>query len=188
MSYTRNFGMRSFENIVRAARFRAPASGTPIKIGAPVVIDDANPGRVKEAAEADAPGANAGLAVYEHIQFKGDALSTVYDAPYDSVPLGQYVQIVRGPGVKVWFKNTLDKTLIDGRVTTGYVPIEGAANAGGGANWTGMPAVGDGLVPAGGGKWRVTDGTATAEVGGTAWMIVEQSNPTTGLVEARLTF
>ena len=179
MSYSRNFGMRSFENVVRDGRFRVPANGTPFKIGAPVMLDDANPGRLKAATEAAAPGPNCGIVVFEHIQNKSDALTTAYDSPYDSVPLGQYAQMMHGPGAKVWFKNSTDKTLYDGRVQSGYQFI---------VDTVATSMVGKGLVPDGAGKWRLTDGTSTADVGGAAWLVIEQANPTTGLVEARFTF
>lgn len=170
MSYSRNFGMRSFENVVRDGRFRAPRTGTPLKIGAPVQIDTANEGFFKPADAAAAPGPNTGVAVYEHIMNVSDALTTNYDAPYNQVPLGQYAQIMHGPGTKVWFRNTVDKGLYDGRTQAGDSLLAA------------VPAVGDGLVPDGAGKYKVATGTDKA------WMVVEQVNPATGRVEARLTF
>lgn len=186
MGYHRDFGMRSFENTVRNARFRAPSTGNPIIIGAPVSIDGANPGRFKRAAEAEAPGPRCGIAIYEHIQNKSDNLVTYLDAPYDRVPLGQYAQILHGVGVKVWFKNSADKALYDGRTQTGHRMVTtGAVDTA--ADLTTI-APGDGLVPDGNGFWRRTDGTGTVDVGGTAWLVVEQVNPAAGLVEARFTF
>lgn len=179
MSYGRNFGMRSFENVVRVGRFRVPATGTPLMIGEPVMLDDANPGRLKAATEAAAPSANCGIVVFEHIQNKMDALTTNHDAPYNQVPLGQYAQMMHGAGTKVWFRNTGAKTLYDGRARTAFSFVVGALAD---------LSPGDGLVPDGAGKWRATDGSETADVGGAAWLVVEQVNPTTGLVEARLTF
>jgi len=181
MGYSRYFGMRSFENIVRDARFRVPATGNPFKIGAPVMLDDANPGRLKAATEAAAPGPNCGLVIFEHIQNKSDNLTTSHDSPYDQVPLNQYAQMMHGQGVKVWFKNQADKTLYDGRTQLGGSLLDDSVVVA-------DLSPGDGLVPAGNGKFRVTDGTTTADVGGTAWLIVEQANPSTGLVEARFTF
>ena len=181
MSYSRYFGMRSFENVVRDARFRVPSTGTPIKIGAPVMLDGANPGRLQAATEAAEPGPNCGLVIFEHIQNKSDALTTSYDAPYDQVPLGQYAQMMHGAGTKVWFKNQADKVLYDGRTQTGGTLLDASVDLN-----TLTP--GTGLVPAGNGTFRTTDGTATADVGGTAWLVVEQVNPSTGVVEARLTF
>jgi len=173
MSYSRNFGFRSFENIVRNGRFRSPKTGTAILIGAPVIIDTATPGFLKPATAGAALGLG-GIAVFEHIQAKGvdTALTTSSDSPFNAVPLGQYAQIVHGPGAKVWFKNTADKTLYDGRVQTGVslIPASGLA-------------VGDGLTPDGAGKFKkATIGTDPV------WLFIEQINATTGLVEARFTF
>lgn len=181
MAYSRNFGMRSFENVVRDGRFRVPKTGTPLKIGAPVMLDSAAAGFVKAATEAVAPGPNTGIVIYEHIQNKSDALTTEYDPPHDSVPLGQYAQMMHGQGAKVWFKNTADKTLYDGRVQVAGGLLDDSVDV------TALD-IGTGLVPAGNGKYRTTDGTATADVGGVAWLVVEQVNPSTGRVEARLTF
>lgn len=174
MSYTRNFGMRSFENIVRNARFRAPKTGTPFVIGAPVVLDPANPGFLKAAAAADAPGAG-GIILFEHIQMKGvdTAVTTTSDAPFNQVPLGQYAQIIHGGGAKVWFKNTTDKPKYDGVVTPGGSLIAGDVDD---------LLIGDGLVPDGAGKFR------KAAADEAAWLIVEQVNVSTSLVEARFTF
>lgn len=172
MSYGRNFGMRSFENIVRDGRFRVPASGDPLRIGSPVMLDADTPGYLELATAGMAPSANCGILVYEHIQNKSDALVTNHDDPYDKVPLGVYAQMIHGPGAKVWFKNTAQKTLYDGRsraavtmVTTALADL----------------APGDGLSPVGtAGQWA-EDATAP-------WLIVEQVNAATGLVEARFTF
>src|SRR5690349_9712481 len=150
MSYSRYFGMRSFENVVRSGRFRAPSTGTPIKIGAPVVVDDANPGRFKPAVAGDGPSALCGLAIFEHIQNKSDALTLVYDSPYDEVPLGQYAQMMRGPGVKVWFQNQPAKTMYDGRVRPASGLLSGVTIGVGG--YTGLPDIGDEVGPTGSGK------------------------------------
>jgi hypothetical protein len=176
MGYSRNFGMRSFENVVRDGRFRVPATGTPFKIGAPVMLDAANAGRLKAATAAVTPSQNCGIVVYEHIQNKSDALTTTSDSPYNVVPLGQYAQMMHGPGAKVWFRTTADKTLYGGTVQAGDTLL-----AAGIADMTGL-AIGDGLTPDGAGKWRESTG---AEV---VWLVIEQVNPTTKLVEARFTF
>lgn len=181
MAYSRYFGMRSFENIVRDARFRVPATGTPFKIGAPVMLDPANAGRLKAATEAVNPGPNVGLVVFEHIQNKSDALTTQYDSPHDAVPLGAYAQMIHGVGAKVWFKNHAAKVLYDGRTQEAGTLLHSSVDLS-----TLTP--GTGLVPDGAGLFRKTDGTATADVGGVAWLVVEQVNPTTGRVEARFTF
>lgn len=169
MSYSRNFGMRSFENVVRIGRFRVPATGNPLKIGEGVMADVANDGKLKRATAGVTPSANCGILVFEHIQNKSDALTTSYDSPYDSVPLGVYAQMIHGPGTKVWFKNTPLKTLYDGRQRAAFdfVALSGLA-------------IGDGISPDGNGGW--------SEDASNPWLVVEQLNPTTGLVEARFTF
>lgn len=174
MSYGRNFGMRSFENIVRTARFRTPSTGSPFLIGSPVEIDAANPGLMKACADGAAPTGSSGVVVYEHILNVSDALTTSYDAPYNQVPLGVYAQIVHGPGAKVWFKNTALTTLYDGRQRAAITVV----------NPTNLSsiAVGDLLACDGGGQYR--EATSAAE----AWFEVEQVNPTTGLVECRFVF
>jgi hypothetical protein len=172
MSYSRNFGMRSFENVVRDGRFRVPKAGTPLLIGSPVALDTANPGFLRLATAAEAPSPLTGVVVFEHIQFKGvdTFLTTNVDAPFNRVPLGQYAQMMHGVGTKVWLKNTTTSALYDGRSQEGVTM------------YTGPVAVGDTLVPAGDGTYRVgADGEA-------GWLFVEQSNPDTGLVEARFNF
>lgn len=175
MSYSRNFGMRGFENIVRNGRFRVPATGTPFKIGSPVVVDPLTPGFMKQAAAAAVKSQSSGIVVFEHIQQKGvdTKLVTTYDTPYDLVPLGQYAQIVHGQGAKVWFKNTVNKTKYDGTVQAGVTLLDVSTDF----------EVGDYLVPAANGTWVNSVDAATD-----GWLQVEQYNPTTGLVEARFTF
>lgn len=182
MAYSRSFGMRSFENVVRDGRFRVPSTGTPFKIGAPVMLDPANPGKLKAAAAAAAPGPNCGIAVFEHITVVTDVLTTTSDAPYDSVPLGQYAQMMHGAGTKVWFKQTADKTLYDGRTQAGYQFL---------VDSLGSLSIGQGLVPDGAGHYRAAadaDGAGAGTALEPAWLVIEQINTSTGVVEARLTF
>jgi hypothetical protein len=177
MAYTRNFGMRGFENVIRDGRFRVPATGNPLVIGSPVQLDSANPGRLVQCAAAAVPGQNAGVVVFEHIIYRSDTLVTHIDAPYDTVPLGQYAQMMHGPGAKVWFRNTAAKTLYDGRVRAAVTPVAGNLT-------TFVP--GDTLAVAAGGTWAKS---ATAP-----WFVIEQvvvPDPavnTVGLVEARFIF
>ena len=187
MSYGRHFGMRSFENIVRDGRFRVPASGNPLLIGAPVMLDASNAGYLKAATEATAPGQNCGLVVFEHIQNKSDALTTNHDDPYNKVPLGVYAQMIHGPGAKVWFRNQPAKTLYDGRVRAAVTMLDDGS---GGAMDLSTLAPGDALVPDGAGRFRKSDGTGSnlTTTGGLAWLRVEQVNTSTGLVEARFAF
>jgi hypothetical protein len=177
MSYSRYFGMRGFENIVRDGRFRVPSTGTPFKIGTPVEIDPANPGRLKLAGDTAVPGANCGVVVFEHIQNKSDALTTQYDSPYDEVPLGQYAQMVHGPGAKVWFKNVAAKTLYDGRQQAGGTLLAAGLDLA-------TLQVGTGLNPTADGKFEA----AAVAPNNAVWLVVEQVNPAAGLVEARFNF
>lgn len=176
MSYSRNFGMRSFENVVRKARFKTPATGQPFKIGTAVVVDPDNEGRMKAVTTATAPTALSGLVVFEHIQFQGvdTTLVTNHDTPFDLVPQNRHAQIMSGKGAKVWFKNTADAVLYDGRVRSGSTMVAGLGGA------TPSLEVGDYLTPSADG-WAA--GTAT-----NGWLQVEQVNHAAGLVECRVTF
>lgn len=172
MAYTRFFGMRSFENIVRDGRFRTPA-GSTLLIGEPVLIDPATPGFMKQATAGAVPNAGAGLVIFEHIQHPGLDPLLVGGGDLVNVPGGRYAQIVHGPGAKVWFKNVAGRTLYDGR------PVVGGSLLADSVDVTALKP-GDGLVPDGAGKYK----TATTNV----WLTVEQCNPSTGLVEARFNF
>lgn len=175
MSYSRNFGFRDFTNIVRDGRNKTPATGDPLVLGTAVVVDPANPGQVKVPAADASPSALSGILVYEHIQYKGVDASLTEAVDMDTAPKGAYVQVVHGPGVKVWFKNTTTKTLADGREIAGRTMVAGAGA-------TPTLAVGDMLTPATDGTWKETADPADA------WMVVESIDIDRGLVEARLTF
>lgn len=173
MGYSRNFGMRSFENIVRNGRFRTPV-GSAFEIGSPVQIDPAKPGFMKQAAAGAARGPQSGLVLFEHIQAPGldPALSTASDL--HTVPGGRYAQIVHGAGAKVWFKNTGSRVLYDGRSLAGGALLADSVDV------TALKP-GDGLVPA-------ANGQLATGTGADVWLVIEQANPSTGLVEARFTF
>lgn len=173
MSYTRNFGFRRTVNIVREARSKVPAGGTPYRIGTAVVEDASNPGRLTRPADSAEPTPNSGIVLFEHIQKQGvdPFLSTPYDDPFRDVPLDQYAQRVHGNGVKVWFRNTEDRTLYDGSVLDGDELVD----------LTDV-AVNDYLTPAADGTWKKAAGAATG------WMQVTHIDVDAGLVEAVLTF
>ena len=181
MAYSRNFGFRSFENIVRDGRFRVPKTGTPWMIGTPVQVDPAAPGFLRRPAAAAAPTPLSGIVLFEHInKFGVDTdLVTTSDEPFNLVPLGNYAQMIHGIGTKVWFKNTTDKPLMDGRVQAGRTLV----------NTTGL-AIGSYLTVADddGAGAGTTGSTWTVGTAANGWLIVEQYNPSTGLVEARFTF
>lgn len=175
MAYTRFFGMRSFENIVRDGRFRTPA-GSSWLIGEPVSLDPANRGFLRRATANQAPDAQCGLAIFEHIQMPGldPALSVSSDMA--TIPGGRYAQMVHGAGAKVWFKNFAGETTYDGRAIIGGSLLADSVDVS-------ALAIGAGLSPDGNGKYQVTSGA-----GNVAWLTVEQTNPSTGLVEARFNF
>lgn len=171
MGYSRNFGFRSFENIVRMARHRTPDSGSQLVIGSPVEVDPANEGRLRQAGAALVPHPGCGILLYEHIQYQGDDPFLTTASDKDTVPLNSYAQIVRGNGVKVWFKNTEEKTLYDGRTQAARTMVAVGAT----------PSVGEYLTPAGDGTWQ--EGTAA-----NGWLWIEQADFEGGFFECRLTF
>jgi hypothetical protein len=174
MSYSRNFGFRGFENIVRAGRARTPA-GSTLVIGEPVVLDPDAPGFLKQAGAGAAASQAGGVAVFEHIQMQGvdAALNTTSDL--NTIPGGRYAQRVHGAGVKVWFRNTPAKTLYDGRTQAAGALLADAVVVA-------DLKPGDGLTPDGAGKFKA------AGTGDGVWLTIEQANPSTGVVEARFTF
>ena len=182
MGYSRNFGFRSFENIIRDARFRVPADAPDggYMIGTAVAVDDATPGYFRVAGAGEAPTPLCGIVLYEHIlgaQGVDPNLTTTSDPPFNMAPAGRYAQMIHGPGTKVWFRNTADRPMYDGRMLAGIDIVDlgddGAGNP--------ALAVGDFLTPAADGTWAIG---ALA----TGWLVVEQFNPTSGLVEARFRF
>lgn len=119
---TRNFGIRRFTNLVREGRFRAPA-GTPLRLGTGVEPD---PGSTTDpqALRAITGGGGidnslggagvvglAGVLWYEHDSqsYEGAAAGTLMQ-DYDTAPAGRMVQLLHGPGAKVWFRNTQANT------------------------------------------------------------------------------
>lgn len=181
MPYTRNFGMRSFENVVRAARFRVPASasaegdgqeGGLFLIGTAVKIDPDNPGFLKRPDANEAPSPACGVVVYEHIQRMGSDPFTTTALDFEVVPAGQFAQVMRGPGVKVWFKNNEDHTSYDGKTRQGRSIVDGIGA-------TPTIAVGDFLTVK-------ADGTYVKGTAENGWFLVEQVSG--DLVECRFTF
>lgn len=113
---TRNFGMRRFTNLVREGRFRAPAA-TALRLGSMVEIDPTDTDRVRIATTTAIGGGGdtttdlCGILWYEHD-------SQTFNAPpwggaagqlpqdLDTAPAGRMVQVLHGPGAKVWLRNT----------------------------------------------------------------------------------
>ena len=118
---TRNFGMRRFTNLVREGRFRAPASGTELRLGTLVEIDSTDTDRIRQATATAISGGTSvrtalcGILWYEHDSqtfnsppFGGAAGQLPQDL--DTAPNGRMVQVLHGPGVKVWLRNTDENT------------------------------------------------------------------------------
>lgn len=171
MGYSRNFGFRSFENVVRDGRFRTAAASSHV-IGAPVIIDASNAGYMKAATAGVEPDQGAGVVVYEHL-LATDLKQTYSDV--NTVPGGAYAQIVRGPGAKVWFKNTAAKTMYDGSTQAAGGLLASSVNVG-------SLAIGAKLTPDGSGKFKVAGSSDGV------WLTVTQVNASTGMVEARFEF
>lgn len=114
---TRNFGFRRFTNTVREGRFRAPASGTALKLGTGVEVDASDTDRVRQATSATGTG-GAGLVGqvvgalwyevdsqnYNDPRFGAAAGQSPVDMDY--APNDRMVQVIHGAGTKVWFRNT----------------------------------------------------------------------------------
>lgn len=181
MPYTRNFGMRGFENVVRTGRFRVPTTadatgdgqeGGLFLIGTAVALDPANPGFLKRPSAAQTPTPLCGVVVYEHIQRMGVDPYTSTALDFEVVPAGQYAQVLRGPGTKVWFKNTETAISYDGKSRAGRSLVAGLGA-------TPTVSVGDFLTVTATGTYE--EGTAA-----NGWFVVEQVQG--DLVEARFTF
>lgn len=158
MSYTRNFGFRGFENIVRIGRYR---TASELEIGAAVVgvPADGTIAKADNTSEKDL----GGVLVYEHLNSAGHDPATFLPDDAHTAPSGAYAQIVHGPGVKVWMKNSATVTLLTGTA----------------------PAAGDYLAPGS------TAGTWTkAADAASGWLVVESvsGSGATLSVEARFVF
>jgi len=114
---TRNFGVRRFTNLVREGRFRGLASGTELRLGTMVEIDPSDTDRIRQATATAISGGgdtatdSCGILWYEHDSqtfnsppFGGAAGQLPQDL--DTAPNGRMVQVLSGPGVKVWLRNT----------------------------------------------------------------------------------
>jgi hypothetical protein len=113
---TRNFGIRRFTNLVREGRFRAPAAAD-LMLGTGVEIDPASTDDPQEVRQIDGAGPNdlgglgilglVGLLWYEHdSQTYVGAPAGALVQDFNTAPRGRMVQVLRGPGAKVWFRNT----------------------------------------------------------------------------------
>lgn len=117
--YGRNFGFRRSDETmaIREGRQKVPASGTFVQ-GECVVIDPANPGFLKRAAagELAIPG-YSGMLIQEEIWDRSVYGRQVLDSfALNEVLNNRLATIWSGAGTKVWFRNTLAQTRVDGRV------------------------------------------------------------------------
>ena len=114
---TRNFGIRRFTNLVREGRFRAPAAAD-LRLGTAVEPDPSSTTDPQELKQSDATAPDntvggagitglVGALWYEHDSqsYEGAAAGTLMQ-DYDTAPRGRMVQLLHGPGAKVWFRNT----------------------------------------------------------------------------------
>lgn len=171
--YGLNFGFRRSDESYRVSegRVRTPKTGPALLIGTAVEIDPNNPTYLRAAAANAKPRTGiCGLLVQEEIWDRSFYEQSVIDSFYLGVAkLNRLSVITNGPGVKVWFRNTVAQTRADGRVIPAVSVI----------NTTGL-AVGsqlgwDGTV------WTATSATVTA-----AHMEVTFFDSVRGLTEATL--
>lgn len=187
-TYGPNFEFRATpEGRERQGRFVLDHGDDTLPIGAPVVTTGDQSDLLTGALKVDLAAANAarplpgqgGIAVYEWIDYNG--LDPVLSGPESRsvVPDGQMLQVVRGEGVKVVFRNTTAHTFLQSRSYTGRMMVAGAGA-------TPTVAIGDLLTPGVGdddnGYWKET--TDPDE----AWLVVESVDTDRGEVEARLLF
>ena len=191
-TYGRNFDFRvTPEPRERQGRYVLD-NGSDLAIGAPVVTtgsaDDELTGAlaVELATGAQAPPdpGQGGIVVYEWIDLNRlDPVLNDYSDRGDA-PDGRMVQVVRGKGVKVVFRNTSDSTFMANAYPAGRSYAGRIMVAGVGATPT--VAVGDYLTPGTGdddnGYWAET---ADADE---AWLVIESVDSDRGEVEARLLF
>lgn len=160
-----------------------------VPIGGPVIVTADEPSTLftgarivdlaTTAQEPPLPG-QGGIAVYEWIDLNGldPVINSHSDRP--DVPPGKLIQVVRGEGIKVVFRNVADHTYLHTRDYPGRTMVAGVGIA------TPTVTEGDLLTPGVGteddGFWAVT--TDPTE----AWLVVELVDNDRGEVEARLMF
>ena len=116
---TRNFGFRRMTtNTVREGRYRTAAASS-LRLGTAVEVNLTTPTEIQEVADnstgavgADVKNALVGILWYEHDAqtLEGRAAGSL-NVDLDTAPAGRLVQMVHGPGTKVWLRNTdLDTT------------------------------------------------------------------------------
>lgn len=186
-SYGRNFDFRIVpEPEDRGGRYVLSGT-TDIPIGSPVKVADgatasasytgALPAALATGAQAPKKGMT-GIAVYEWLDL--NQLDPEYYTYSDrsTVPASREFQVVSGPGIKVVFRNTANRTFLAVRNYAGRVMVAGIGA-------TPTVAVGDYLTPGTGddsnGYWA--EGSAA-----NAWMVVTLVDAARGSVEAEMVF
>lgn len=164
---TRNFGMRRFTNLVREGRFRGPT--TPLRLGTAVEIDPGDTDRVRACTEAAIGGGDStrdalvGVLWYEHDSqsyntppFGGPNSQLLQDLDFSEPD--RMVQVLHGPGAKIWLRNTEANTpsagLTFANSRDAVTMVDGLGSAG--------VAVGDLLGWNTAGYWDVTSTSAEA--------------------------
>lgn len=186
-TYGRNFDFRVVPQ-PEQRHGRYVLTGTDIPIGAPAKVangatpntafTDALPASLATGAQAPKKGFT-GIAVYEWIDM--NQLDPDYFTYSDrgAVPKNRQFQLVSGPGIKVVFRNTADRTYLAVRDYAGRLMVAGMGA-------TPTVAVGDYLTPGTGddanGYWAET-ATAT-----NAWLVVTLVDTARGSVEAEMVF
>lgn len=188
-SYGRNFDFRiTPEWNQRFGRYVLD-NGADIPIGAPVevangatqvtALTDALPASLATGATPQPKAGFGGIALYEHLDL--NQLDPQYFTYSDRglVPEGKMFQLISGVGVKVVFKNTVDRQFLETRDYEGRIMV-----AGFGATPT--LAVGDLLTPGtgtdGAGYWAETGDAANA------WLVVTGLDTRRSEIEAMFLF
>ncbi|QBQ74864.1 hypothetical protein [Caudovirales GX15bay] len=187
-SYGRNFDFRvTPEEYQRRGRIVLD-EGSDVPIGAPfIIMDDSTPdvGFTDALPAVLATGAQTprrgmtGLGVYEWIDLNGHDTALYTYSDQDLIPNGKLFQLVSGPGVKVVFKNTSDRTFMNTRDYTGRIMVAGMGA-------TPTVGIGDFLSPGTGddtsGYWAVDGNSANA------WLRVTNVDALRQEVEAEFMF
>ena len=124
--YGQNFGFRRSDEHLRSGnegRFRVPKTGV-FKQGDLVTIDTANPGYVKKAdANANLEPGFTGILIQEEVHL----LPSPANKAKDTVVNRNLCSIWTGAGLKIWLRNTADRTIVAPDLAVGdHVEWDGA--------------------------------------------------------------
>jgi hypothetical protein len=179
-NYGKNFGFRWIDDksATRQSRYRmsatVPGSGH-YQVGSLVTLDPAHEGFLAVAgANADLVPGLTGLLISEDEFIRSIYETDILDSfSYGQVKPGKQVQLVTGPGVKVWLKNTVEDDRLDGRIIPAVTVLGSLAGR----------AIGDVLVWDGSKYVPSAAGTAHAVATITA---IDNSDTSQGYCEAVL--